>query len=160
MPTDSRGLESANYEFRPAVSWNHDNHVTTFAVDARDIQRTPDSYGIVYFNGPPLTAVPNTAKYSTPFSFGNQDVERAAIANSWWYADYVTINDRFSFLHRDVDILRNSGGTVSGTMLTSRQLREQIDNDNDLFYQFEPVWKFYTGFVPPHLVDRRAGRMG
>ena len=142
-----RGLESANYEFRPAVSWNHDNHVTTFAVDARDIQRTPDSYGIVYFNGPPLTVVPNTAKYSTPFSFGNQDVERATIANSWWYADYVTINDRFSFLHRDVDIVRNSGGTVSGTMLTSRQLREQIDNDNDLFYQFEPVWKFYSGFV-------------
>ncbi len=44
-------------------------------------------------------------------------------------------------------ILRNSGGTVSGIMLTGRQLREQTDLDNDLTYQFEPVWKFRTGTV-------------
>src|SRR5262249_15078293 len=45
-----RELESANYELRPVFQWNKDNHVTTFALDYRHIERTPDSYGILYFN--------------------------------------------------------------------------------------------------------------
>jgi iron complex outermembrane receptor protein len=146
-----RNLESANYEVRPVLQWNKDNHVTTFALDYRHIERTPDAYGIVYFNGPPLSAVPNTAKYSTPFSFGNQDFERGTLTDSWWFADYLTINNRLAYTHRDVSILRNSGGTVAlaGGLeaLTGRQLREQSDHDDDFTYQFEPVWKFHTGTV-------------
>ena len=51
-----RDLKSANYEVRPVLQWNKDNHVTTFALDYRNIERTPDSYGIVYLNGPPIGA--------------------------------------------------------------------------------------------------------
>jgi iron complex outermembrane receptor protein len=142
-----RNLASANYEVRPILQWNKDNHVTTFALDYRHIERTPDAYGIVYFNGPPLSVVPNTAKYSTPFSFGNQDFERGTLTDSWWFADYLTINNRLAYTHRDVSILRNSGGTVTGASLTNRQLREQSDHDDDFTYQFEPVWKFHTGSV-------------
>jgi iron complex outermembrane receptor protein len=142
-----RELDSANYEIRPVLSWTGDNHVVTFALDLRHIERTPDSYGIVYVNGPPLAAVANTAKYSTPFAMGDQDFERATLTDAWWITNGLSINNRFSFLHRDVDILRNSGGTVSGIMLTSRQLREQIDHDNDFTYQFEPLWKFQTGSI-------------
>jgi len=151
-----RDLKSANYELRPVLDWQHDNHVTTFALDLRHIERTPDSYGIPYFNGigsagTPLANVPITAKYSTPFSFGNQDFERATVADSWWIADYLTVNNRLSLLHRDVGILRNSGGTIALAKgefaLTNRQLREQTDHDSDITYQFEPVWKFHTGSV-------------
>jgi len=148
-----RDLASGNFEIRPVVSWNHDNHVTTAALDLRHIERTPDSYGIVYFNGAgtPLMSVPNTARYSTPFAYGNQEVERATLTDTWWIADYLTINNRFSFLHRDVDILRNSGGSVASVggqwALTKRQLREQTDHDYDATYQFEPVWKFHTGSI-------------
>ncbi len=152
-----RDLKSADYEIRPVLSWNHDNHVTTFALDLRHIERTPDSYGILYFNGSsdagtPLANVPNTAKYSTPFDYGNQDIERGTAIDSWWVADYLTVNNRLSFTHRDVDILRNSGGgtiTEVGGLFeeTGRQLREQTDHDNDFIYQFEPVWKFHTGSV-------------
>ncbi len=165
-----RDLENADYEVRPVLQWNKDNHVTTFALDFRHIERTPDSYGILYFNGAkeagmPLN-MPDTFKYSTPFSYGNQDMQRATLTDAWWVADYLTINNRLAFTHRDVDILRNAGGgtitslgggvfeqgvagcgmapfTVSGC----RQLREQTDNDNDFIYQFEPVWKFHTGPV-------------
>jgi iron complex outermembrane receptor protein len=142
-----RNLESANYEVRPVLQWNKDNHVTTFALDYRHIERTPDAYGIVYFNGPPLSVVPNTAKYSTPFSLGNQDFERGTLTDAWWFADYLTINNRMAYTHRDVSILRNSGGTIAGISLTNRQLREQTDHDDDFTYQFEPVWKFHTGTV-------------
>jgi iron complex outermembrane recepter protein len=151
-----RDLKSANYELRPVLSWTHDNHVTTVAMDVRHIERTPDTYGILYFNGTgiggtPLTAVPDTAKYSTPFSLGNQTIERPTLTDSWWVADYLTVNNRLSFMHRDVDILRNSGGAialVNGEFaMTNRQLREQTDHDNDFTYQFEPIWKFHTGSV-------------
>jgi iron complex outermembrane receptor protein len=142
-----RNLSSANYEVRPVLQWNKDNHVTTFALDYRHIERTPDAYGIVYFNGPPLSVVPNTTKYSTPFSFGNQDFERGTLTDSWWFADYLTINNRLAYTHRDVSILRNSGGTIAGISMTNRQLREQTDHDDDFTYQFEPVWKFHTGSV-------------
>ncbi len=151
-----RDLKSADYEIRPEWSWIHDNHITTFALDLRHIEQTPDSYGILYFNGTgsggtPLTSVPNTAKYSTPFNYGNQDIERPTLTDSWWIADYLTVNNRLSFMHRDVDILRNSGGTIALVngewALTNRQLREQTDNDYDMTYQFEPIWKFHTGSI-------------
>ncbi len=113
-----RDLENADYELGPEFSWNHNNHVTTVAVDVRHIERTPDGYGILYFNGAalagtPLTNVPNTAKYSTPFSKGDQDFQRSTVSDSWWIADYLTVNNRFSLMHRDVSILRNSGGGPS-----------------------------------------------
>jgi iron complex outermembrane recepter protein len=151
-----RNLKNADYEIRPELSWKHDNHVTTVALDLRHIERTPDSYGILYFNGTgsggtPLGSVPNTAKYSTPFSHGNQDFERATLTDSWWIADYLTVNNRLSFMHRDLDILRNSGGSIALVngqyALTNRQLREQTDHDYDATYQFEPVWKFHTGSI-------------
>jgi iron complex outermembrane recepter protein len=151
-----RDLKSGNIELRPEVSWNHDNHVTTFALDFRHIERTPDSYGILYFNGrgnggTPLN-VPNTFYYSTPFAYGNQDIQRFTATDSWWIADYLTVNNRLSLLHRDVGILRNSGG---GTIVEvgglwqeqGRQLREQTDHDYDFTYQFEPLWRFRTGSV-------------
>jgi iron complex outermembrane recepter protein len=163
-----RDISSGNYEFRPEWSWTHDNHVTTVALDARRIDRTTDSYGILYFDGTsnagtPLTNVPNTAHYSTPFGYGDQTMERATAVDSWWVADYLTVNNRLAFTHRDLDILRNSGGGTitevdglfeegapgcpSPTASGCRQLREQTDHDDDFVYQFEPVWKFHTGSV-------------
>ena len=141
-----RDLESANYELRPVLSWTGDGHQTTLAFDVRHIERTPDVYGLIYFNGTPINMARDT-KYSTPFSQGDQDIQRVTLSDAWTVSDFLTINNRFSFLHRDVDILRNSGGTVTGTSLTNRQLREQTDHDDDFTYQFEPVWKFKTGTV-------------
>ena len=142
-----RGLNNSNYELRPEWTWTKDNHVLTFALDFRHIERTPDGYGIVYVNGPPLGTVPSNTKYSTPFSYGNQDFARGTLSDAWWIASYLTVNNRFAYTYRDVSILRNSGGTVLLPMLTKRQLREQTDLDNDFVYQFEPVWKFRTGSI-------------
>ena len=139
-----RSLKSADYEIRPVVGWTHGDHVTTFAVDLRHLEQTPDTYGIPYVNGLPAN-VPREFHYSTPFGVGNQDLERVTLTDVWNWADYLTINNRLSYLHRDLDILRNSGGSISGITMTSRQLREQVDHDDDAIYQFEPLWKFHTG---------------
>jgi iron complex outermembrane receptor protein len=138
-----RHLGNADYELRPLFTWTWNDHVTTVALDLRHIVQTPDLYGIPYVGGVPL-GVPRDFLYSTLFGHGDQDIERITLNDAWSWSNELTLNNRFSYMHRDLDILRNSGGAISGEELTSRQLREQTDHDDDLIYQFEPVWKFYT----------------
>jgi iron complex outermembrane recepter protein len=156
-----RDLNSKDYEIRPAFSWHTGDHTFNFALDARHIEQTPDSYGLIYFNGQPITGVPNTAKYSTPFAFARQDDIRPTFTDKWDVADFLTINNRFSYTHREIDAMRNNDSmtafnSASGTRIVSvggvdelmgRQLRLQNDSDHFFDYQFEPVWKFYTGGV-------------
>lgn len=141
-----RSLASGDYELRPVLEWTTGAHTTQVSVDARYLQRTPDSYGIIYFNGTPL-GVRNDTKYATPFADGNQGIGRLSLSDVWTVSPNLTITDRISYLHRNVQILRNSGGTVTDTSFTARQLRRQYDRDDDINYQLEPVWKVRTGSV-------------
>jgi iron complex outermembrane recepter protein len=147
-----RGLTASDYELRPVWSWTHLNHVTTVAFDLRHIERTPDPQGILYFRSSPgavatpLGAVPRDTKYSSPYNHGNQDFARATITDNWIVNEFLTVNNHLSYLHRDLDIMRNGdGGTVTGNVFSGRTMRHQHDLDDDLTYQLEPVWKFDTG---------------
>jgi iron complex outermembrane recepter protein len=156
-----RDLGNRDYEVRPEFSWHVEDHTFTFALDARHIQQTPDSYGLIYLNGSPITGVSSDAKYSTPFSFANQDYIRPTLTDKWDVTDFLTINNRLSYTHREIDVMRNNDSmtainSASGTRIVTvngvdelmgRQLRKQNDSDGDLDYQFEPVWKFNTGSV-------------
>ncbi len=141
-----RALSSAAYELRPVLGWTTGAHAMQFSVDARYLERTPDSYGIVYYHGTPLSIRADT-RYATPFSNGNQGIGRVTFTDTWSVSPTLTITDRASYMHRNVQILRNSGGTVTDTSFTGRQLRQQYDRDDDFNYQFEPVWRFSTGSV-------------
>jgi iron complex outermembrane recepter protein len=153
-----RDLPNRDYEVRPEFSWHVNDHTFTFALDARHIEQTPDSYGLIYLNGSPITGVPSTAKYSTPFSFAHQDYIRPTFTDKWDITDYLTINNRFSYTQRDIDVMRNndsmsaSGTHIVGDELVGRQLRSQNDSDGSFDYQFEPVWKFDTGSIRHTLV--------
>jgi iron complex outermembrane receptor protein len=156
-----RDLGNRDYEVRPEFSWHVEDHTFTFALDARHIQQTPDSYGLIYMNGSPITGVSTSTKYSTPFSFANQDYIRPTLTDKWDVTDFLTINNRLSYTHREIDVMRNNDSmtainSASGThiqvvngidQLQGRQLRDQNDSDGNLDYQFEPVWKFNTGSV-------------
>ena len=145
-----RDLESEDYELRPSFRWRLGDHTLDFSIDARHIHETPDSYGIIYFHGQPLTSVPDTAKYSSPFATSAEDIFRPEIIDKWRINDFLTVNNRFSYLLRTLDTLGNgdsSNTKVTGTAVTGRQLRRQNDRDNSYDYQLEPVWKFATGPV-------------
>jgi iron complex outermembrane recepter protein len=148
-----RDLPNQDYEVRPEFTWHVQDHTLTFALDARHINQTPDSYGLIYLNGSPITGVSTNAKYSTPFSFANQDYIRPTFTDKWDVTDFLTINNRFSYTHRDIDAQRNNdsmsatGTHIVGDTLVGRQLRSQDDSDSSIDYQFEPVWKFGTGSV-------------
>jgi iron complex outermembrane receptor protein len=148
-----RELASRDYELRPEFSWHVEDHTLTFALDARHIEQTPDSYGLIYLNGSPITGVSTGAKYSTPFSFANQDYIRPTLTDKWDVSDFLTINNRLSYTHRDIDVMRNNdsmsatGTHIVGDTLVGRQLRAQDDSDGSFDYQFEPVWKFGTGSI-------------
>jgi iron complex outermembrane receptor protein len=148
-----RDLANQDYEIRPEFTWHVQDHTLTFALDMRHIQQTPDSYGLIYLNGSPITGVSTSAKYSTPFSFADQDYIRPTLTDKWDIADFLTINNRLSYTHRSIDVMRNndsmsaSGTHIVGDTLVGRQLRSQDDSDGSFDYQFEPVWKFNTGSV-------------
>src|SRR6185312_1432475 len=153
-----RDLDSQDYEIRPEFSWHVNDHTLTFALDARHIAQTPDAYGLIYLHGSPISGVSTDAKYSTPFSFANQDYIRPTLTDKWDVTDFLTINNRFSYTHRDIDVMRNNdsmsatGTHIVGDTLVGRQLRSQDDSDGSFDYQFEPVWKFGTGSVRHMLV--------
>ncbi len=145
-----RELRSHDYEVRPELEWHRSRHTVDFAVDVREIHETPDSYGLIYFDGAPVTNVPNDAKYSTPFAWAHEGFVRPTVTDAWQVSKFLTINDRFSFLHRTPEYFGNGDSTrtqVNGGEVIGRQLRQQSDSDNSFDYQFEPVWKFETGTV-------------
>jgi iron complex outermembrane receptor protein len=143
-----RSLESADYEVRPELSWAFAHHTFTFAVDARELQATPDPAGLIYVNGAPIAGVSREAKYSTPFSYGDQALLRTTATDDWTVSSALTITNRFSYMYRNLSIQRNGdGGTVTGTVFSGRQLRNQHDTINDFDYEFEPVWRFRTGRI-------------
>jgi iron complex outermembrane recepter protein len=148
-----RDLSSQDYELRPDFTWRAGDHLFEFALDVRHTNQTPDSYGIIYFDGSPIKNVPIDAKYSTPFAFAKEDYVRPTFSDHWEVSNFLTINNRFSYLYRSLDLLRNGDSTstevsTSGSTageVVGRQLRQQHDTDNDFDYQLEPVWKFVTG---------------
>ncbi len=144
-----RGLTSNDDEIRPELSWTGDHHVLSLSIDARYLAGTPDAAGLIYVNGKPITGVsPATAHYSTPFGFGDQGLLRVIGSDVWTLSPFLTINNRFSYMYRDLSILRNGdSGTVVGDALTGRSLRKQHDLINDYDYELEPVWNFNTGAV-------------
>lgn len=145
-----RDLSSHDYEVRPSLEWQLGHHTIDVALDLRQIYETPDSYGILYFQGTPLKNVPITAKFSTPFAFSHENFVRPTITDKWVINDFLTINNRFSYLHRTLDILGNgdsSSTKIVGDEVVDRQLRQQDDRDDSYDYQLEPVWTFATGSV-------------
>src|SRR5262249_40063298 len=85
---------------------------------------------------------------------------RTNVSDAWSISPYLTITNRFSYMYRELSILRNGdGGTVTGITFTGRQLRRQYDNLGDFDYEFQPVWNFnvlgmrdtlLTGFEARH----------
>jgi iron complex outermembrane receptor protein len=145
-----RDLNSRDQEVRPAFQWLWGDHVTDFALDLRRIHETPDSYGLIYLDGSPIRNVSIDAKYSSPFATAHSTLVRPTITDQWAINDFLTINNRFSYLHRSLDALVNgdsSSTKVSDGEVVDRQLRQQDDQDNSVDYQLEPVWKFATGTI-------------
>ncbi|PMS34834.1 iron complex outermembrane receptor protein [Trinickia symbiotica] len=145
-----RDLSSWDEEIRPTLQWKAGNHKVEFSLEAQRIRETPDSYGLIYFHGSPITTVPIDAKYSTPFAAARGSYIRPTLTDEWKVDEFLTINNRFSYLHRSLDFFSNGDSAstkVVGDEVTRRQLRHQIDSDNTFDYQLEPVWKFATGSV-------------
>jgi iron complex outermembrane recepter protein len=143
-----RGLSGGDYEVRPVLGFTTIHHVVLLAGDGRYLQATPDPAGLIYYNHTPIKVVPRETKYSTPFGLGDQSIGRFTGSDLWQAKPNVMVNNRVSYMLRNLSILRNGdGGSVVGTTFTGRQLRSQHDVINDFDYEGEPVWNFQTGSV-------------
>jgi iron complex outermembrane receptor protein len=160
-----RALTSSDYELRPEISWSVGNHFIVVSADGRDLNAVPDPAGLLYVNtanpvatsattgGMPVSggSVTRTSKYSTPFSLGDQTLGRLIASDTWAVKPGLTFTNHFSYMYRNLSILRNGDAGVIGASSTpgkiqlgSRSLRKQHDVLNDLDYTAEPVWKFTT----------------
>jgi iron complex outermembrane recepter protein len=154
-----RDLHNQIGEIMPALRWHPDGHNVILRFDYQHLAFQPDAAGIPFSppkgTGEPLSVSPE-AHYFTPFAQGTQDIVGVFASDSWTITDYLSIDNELSFTNRQVDVLRNAGGSVTliGSMyeLTGRQLRQQNDEINDLVYQFQPVWHFQTGSINHSLV--------
>ncbi|HEY9134085.1 MAG TPA: TonB-dependent receptor, partial [Dyella sp.] len=143
-----RDLSARDHEIRPAFRWQWGKHITDLAFDLRNIHETPDSYGLIYFNGSPIRDVPINAKYSSLFAHARSDFFRTMLSDQWAVSDFLTIDNRFSFLRRTLDAIVNGDSAstkITNGQLVNRQLRQQDDRDRSIDYQFEPIWRFATG---------------
>jgi iron complex outermembrane receptor protein len=154
-----RGLGGEDGDVLAAMSWRPDRHDVELRFEYHHLENRPDATGIPFSPpngvGAPVD-VPTTDTYYTPFAFADQDVERIFLSDSWSVNDFLTLNLRSAYSNRDVDLARNSGGSVTlvdgDYALTNRQLREQNDAFGDFNFQAEPTWRFSTGPVGHVLV--------
>lgn len=154
-----RDLTNQTGEIYGALSFRPANHDIELRVEYHNLQALPDAEGIPFSppsgTGDPLP-VPTSFKYYTPYAFANQEIERIFLSDAWTWNDSLVVNLRTAYSARDVDLARNSGGSVTFTgglyALTKRQLREQKDNVGDFTFQAEPTWNFDTGGLKHVLV--------
>ena len=149
-----RGQAGENGQVLGALSYRPSQHDVEFRAEYQHLEATPDSTGIPFSpatragTGKPFQVSPDDT-YFTPYAFADQDIERVFLSDAWRVNDRLTVNLRSAYTHREVDLARDSGGSVKlvGGLdaLTGRQLREQDDDFNDLNLQVEPVWRFDTG---------------
>jgi iron complex outermembrane receptor protein len=76
-----RDLAGHDYEILPQLQYRWAGHTTNAAIDIRQINETPDSYGIIYFNGSPLKNVSINGKYSTPFALSQETYIRPTLTD-------------------------------------------------------------------------------
>ena len=147
-----RGLSRRTFEFLPTVRVDFsDTHKLTLDFDYRDLSIVADTYGIPFLgasttqrNG--LLAVSRDKKYYTPFAHTDQRVMRYAASDEINFSDDFLLRNNFVVLDRDLDLLRNAGGTIAAgaSIMTGRSLRRQSDEATDYLYQIEPVVDFET----------------
>jgi iron complex outermembrane receptor protein len=154
-----RGLHNQTGEIYGSFAFRPASHSIVLRLEYHDLEATPDAVGLP-FSPPSATGLPASvdrkSRYYTPFAFADQTIKRVALSDAWKINDSLSINLRTAYSHRDVNLARNVGGTLTqlgGTYaLTARQLRAQTDSIKDFIFQAEPTWHFHAGSMPVTLL--------
>ena len=130
-----RGQSDRIGEILGDLSWRPAHHDVELRVEHHRFENTPDATGIPF--SPPAGAgrpapVDVANRYYTPYASADQNLERVFLSDSWAVNDHLTVNLRSVYSVRDLDLLRNAGGSVRLTgglyALAGRQLRRQSDH--------------------------------
>ncbi len=147
-----RNQRSQTTDLLASAAYRPDRHDIETRIEYHHLDNRPDATGIPFSPpngvGKPLAVDPGDTYY-TPYADARQDITRGFISDAWKVSDRLTLNIEGGLSHRQVDVLRNAGGSValvSGQYaLTKRQLRRQSDAFDDANFRVEPNWNFTTG---------------
>ncbi|MGB4812742.1 MAG: TonB-dependent receptor [Methylophilaceae bacterium] len=145
-----RGLGREITEFSPSVAFNYaDDKTLLIDVDVRDIKMKPDNYGILFNSKGKVADVGDNARYYTPFNYTEQHINRITATHDWAINNALSMRTAFSNDSRDLDFIRNAGGSGATATNTStgRNLRQQTDDARYTTLQNELTWKVDTGNV-------------
>lgn len=144
-----RGLSRDIKEISPSFAWTLGSDQTlTVDYDHRDIEVKPDNYGTVFDNAGKL-GVSRDARFYSPMNSTEQTIDRVTVSHEWRLQPNLTMRTAVVHDQRDLHLLRNGGGNAGNAMnqMTSRQIRDQVDDARFSMLQHEWLWKTRTGAV-------------
>ncbi len=155
MSDGFRDISNRIAELHPSLQWNPSPEQTLLAsFDFHHVEMVADTAGIPFHNSTTaalrttsLIQVSRDAKFYTPFSDTTTDVFRGSLNHSLHVSDHLTLHENLMFMHRDLDLTRNSSSVnfTSLNTLSGRSLRDQSDASDEVLLQFEPVFNLETG---------------
>jgi iron complex outermembrane receptor protein len=139
-----RGLSRDIKEILPSFAWTIDADKTlTVDIDHRDIEVTPDNYGIVFDAHGRIENRSRDFRYYSPINTADQQIDRVTAAHDWRMTPALTMRTALVHDRRDLYLLRNAGGNGgnAANQMTGRSLREQTDDGRFTMLQNEFIWK-------------------
>ena len=145
-----RDLDRDIKEISPSVLWEiSDEQSLLVDFDHREIEITPDNYGILFDQRANIADVPDETEYYSPFNTTDQDIDRLAITHNIEFSQALNMRTALTHQERELYIVRNAGGNAGNlaNASTGRNSREQSDGASYDAVQNELIVTGETGPV-------------
>ncbi|HEX5312794.1 TonB-dependent receptor [Aquabacterium sp.] len=139
-----RNLSRKITEVLPSFAWQiNESSALTIDYDHRELEITPDNYGLPFDVRRNIVPVSREAKYYSPFNYSKQNIDRLTLAHEWLQFNGLTVRTALIQDRRTLDMVRNAGGNPGNTAddMTGRNVRRQTDDARYLNFQNEVIWK-------------------
>jgi iron complex outermembrane recepter protein len=149
-----RGLDKDITEFSPSIRWDiNDNQALTVDMDHRNLNITPDNYGILFDNKANIADVSTETRYYSTANETDQKITRINVNHDWKILNNLSLRTGLVNDQRDLYLLRNAVGNITATNGFNRNLREQNDDARYTTFQNELTWKFDTAGIKHTLLS-------
>ncbi|MGE5451779.1 MAG: TonB-dependent receptor [Acidobacteriota bacterium] len=138
-------------EVLPTFTWRvNESSTLTVDYDHRQLNVTPDNYGLPFDAHGQIVPVSRETQYYSPFNYSRQTIDRLTLGHEWFQSTDLTVHTTLIQDRRSLDMVRNAGGNPgnSANAMTGRTVRRQTDDAHYLTLQNEAVWK--TGGPAAH----------
>lgn len=139
-----RDLSRDITEVLPSFTWQvNESSTLTVDYDHRQLNVTPDNYGLPFDVHRNIVPVSRETTYYSPFNYSHQTIDRLSLGHEWLQSTNLALRTALIQDRRSLDMVRNAGGNPGNSAddMTGRTVRRQTDDARYLTFQNEVVWK-------------------